>query len=151
MLMLRSKKGTLLNQRKYALELISHIGLSDRPKQSHLEATFRVVQYIKGYPGLGVLLTTGSITNLSSYCDSEWASCPNTKRSVTGYVVKLREALISWKSKKQHTVRRSSTKAEYWSMVAVVAEVTWVVGLLQELGFTISQPMSLFCDNKAAI
>ncbi|XP_019240780.1 PREDICTED: uncharacterized protein LOC109220765 [Nicotiana attenuata] len=92
-----------------------------QPKQSHLEAAFRVT------------------------------SCPNTRRSITGYVFKLGEALISWKSKKQYTVSMSSAKAEYKSMAAAVAEVTWVVGLLQELGLTISQPVSLFCDNKAAI
>nr|XP_016490919.1 PREDICTED: uncharacterized mitochondrial protein AtMg00810-like [Nicotiana tabacum] len=214
---LRSKKGTLLNQRKYALELISQVGLSgfkpaktplelnqnlttvdydahvgntddlefedattyqqligkllyltitgpdisfavqslsqfmQQPKQSHLEVAFRVIKYLKSCPGLRVLLLTGPITNLIAYCDSDWASCPNTRRSVTGYVVKLGEALISWKSKKHHTVSRNSAKAEYKSMTTAVAEVTRVVGLLQELGLTISQHVSLFRDKKAAI
>ncbi|XP_018631751.1 uncharacterized mitochondrial protein AtMg00810-like [Nicotiana tomentosiformis] len=60
-----------------------------RPKQSHMEADLRVVRYIKGSPGLGVLLQASPIESLIAYCDSDWAACPNTRRSVTGYVIKL--------------------------------------------------------------
>lgn len=88
---------------------------------------------------------------MNVYCDSDWAACPNTRRSVTGYAVLLGNCLISWNSKKQHTVSRSSTEAEYRSMTAEIAEVTWITGLLAKLDFPIAIPIPLHCDNKAAI
>nr|XP_016473779.1 PREDICTED: uncharacterized mitochondrial protein AtMg00810-like [Nicotiana tabacum] len=66
-----------------------------QPKRSHWEAALRVVRYIKGCPGLGVFLSQTSATHLTVYCDSDWATCPNTRRSVTGYVIKLGDSLIS--------------------------------------------------------
>ncbi|XP_039001337.1 uncharacterized mitochondrial protein AtMg00810-like [Hibiscus syriacus] len=71
-----------------------------KPKQSHLEATLRVVKYIKKNPGQGILLSMASKCRLIAYCDSDWAFCPMTRRSVTGFCVKLGMSLISWKSKK---------------------------------------------------
>ncbi|XP_070014782.1 uncharacterized protein [Nicotiana sylvestris] len=73
-----------------------------RPKQSHLEAAFRVVRYLKGCPGLGVLLPADPLTNLTAYCDSNLASCPNTRRPVTGYVIKLGEGLIFRSPRNKH-------------------------------------------------
>lgn len=54
------------------------------PKKSHLDATLRVVMYIKGSPGLGIFLKKGRISQLSAFCDSDWAACPNTRKSITG-------------------------------------------------------------------
>ncbi|XP_075076395.1 uncharacterized protein LOC142163043 [Nicotiana tabacum] len=60
-------------------------------------------------------------------------------------------SLISWKSKKQPTVRRSSPEAEYRSMTAATAKITWLTRLLEDLGIKVSRPVTLFCDNKTAI
>nr|XP_016493189.1 PREDICTED: uncharacterized mitochondrial protein AtMg00810-like [Nicotiana tabacum] len=70
------------------------------PKVSHMESTLRVVRYIKGALGLGLVMPTQNAYQLSVYCDSDWGSCLQTRSSVTGYVVKFGDALISWKSKK---------------------------------------------------
>nr|XP_019068974.1 uncharacterized protein LOC109120063 [Solanum lycopersicum] len=215
---LKSKEGLLLNQRKYALQLISEAGLSgaktvstllefnqkltsvefdqhtggsddaeledvtayqrligkllyltitrpdicfsvqvlsqfmQHPKVSHWEAALRVVRYIKRSPGLGVMLRRGTgVTKLTGYFDSDWSSCPNTRRSTTGYMVKLGDSLISWKSKKQQTVSRSSAEAEYRSLAALVAELIWLAGLLNELHFSGATPISVFTDSKSAI
>jgi len=122
------------------------------PKVSHWEAALRVVRYVKRSPGLGIMLKRGTgVTKLTGYCDSDWASCPNTRRSVTGYMVKLGDSLISWKSKKQQTVSRSSAEAEYRSLAALVAELIWLAGLLDELQFTVDIPISVFTDSKSAI
>ncbi|XP_070005556.1 uncharacterized mitochondrial protein AtMg00240-like [Nicotiana sylvestris] len=67
------------------------------PKRSHMDAALRVVRYIKRAPGLGILLRKGETQVLTGFCDSNWASCFNTKRSVTGYVIKLADSLLSWK------------------------------------------------------
>nr|XP_016515134.1 PREDICTED: uncharacterized mitochondrial protein AtMg00810-like [Nicotiana tabacum] len=103
------------------------------PKQSHWNAVLQVVRYVKAAPGLGILLGTGPIDTLSTYYDSNRASCPNTRRSITGYVIKLEDSLLSWKSKKQQTVSQSSTKAEYRSLAAAATEITWFLGLLKKL------------------
>jgi len=122
-----------------------------QPKKSHWEAALRVVRYLKHSPGLGVFMKRGSALQLSAYCDSDWAACPNTRRSVTGFVVQLGGSLISWKSKKQHTVSRSSAESEYRSMAAVVSEIIWLVGLLKDIDVKVPTPIELYCDNKAAL
>jgi len=121
------------------------------PKQSHMEATLRAVRYIKESPGLGLLMPTEQTTQLTAYCDSDWGACLETRKSVTGYLVKFGGDLISWKSKKQGTVSRSSAEAEFRSMAACAAEVTWLIGLYKELGVSLTLPIKMVCDSKAAI
>ncbi|XP_016461504.1 secreted RxLR effector protein 161-like [Nicotiana tabacum] len=103
----------------FAVQVLSQF--MQHPKQSHWDATLRVVRYVKVAPCLGILLGTWTIDTLSAYCDSDWASCPNTRRSVTWYVIKLGDSLLSWKSKKQQTVSQSSAEAEYRSLAAAAA------------------------------
>ncbi|XP_070037295.1 secreted RxLR effector protein 161-like [Nicotiana tomentosiformis] len=121
------------------------------PKQSHMEAAIRVVKYVKGTTGLGRFIPAKENKQLVAYCDSDWGSCVETRKSIIGYIVKFDGALISWKSKKQSTISRSSVESEFKSMAATVAEVTWLVGLFGKLGVTVNTHMQVFCDSKAAI
>ena len=105
-----------------------------RPKKAHWEAAVRVVRYLKSNPGQGIMLRGNCDLTLSAYCDSDWASCPLTRRSLTGYFILLGESPISWKTKKQLTVSRSSAEAEYRSMTTTVCELKWLKGLLDSLG-----------------
>ena len=82
------------------------------PKKSHMEAATRVIRYLKGSVGQEVWLHSEPTNIFTCWCDSDWAACPNTRRSITGYVIKFGESLVSWKSKKQQTVSRRSTEAE---------------------------------------
>ncbi|XP_019225132.1 PREDICTED: uncharacterized protein LOC109206730 [Nicotiana attenuata] len=110
-----------------------------------------ITYVVQNAPGLGLLMSSADSRSLVAYCDSDWAACRQSRKSVTGYIVKYGESLISWKSKKQSTVSRSSAEAEFRSMASIVAELSWLVGLFKELGINVELPIDLFCDSKAAI
>ncbi|XP_031277705.1 secreted RxLR effector protein 161-like [Pistacia vera] len=120
------------------------------PKQSHLEAALRVIRYMKKEPALGLIMSAKSTKDLTAFCDSDWASCAVSRKSVSGYCIKMGDSLLSWKSKKQNTIARSSAEAEYRSMAGTVAEIVWLTGLLKELDDEANIPVLLYCDNKSA-
>lgn len=80
----------------------------------------RVIRYLKGNIGQGILLRRDNDLTLYGWCDSDWDSCPLTRQSLTGWFVFLEKTPISWKTKKQHTVSHSSTDAEYRSMASTI-------------------------------
>ncbi|XP_038991283.1 secreted RxLR effector protein 161-like [Hibiscus syriacus] len=114
--------------------VVQHLSqFMEEPKTSHLEAALRVVRYVKRNHGQGLLCAAERETNTVALCDSEWAPCVMSRRSVTGFNIKLGKSLTSWKSKKQSTIARSSTEAEYRSMTMTVVKIFWLTGLLKEL------------------
>ena len=121
------------------------------PRVPHYNAFIHVLRYIKGQPDLGVLLYKTADYTLQAYCDSDWVACAHTRKSVSGYVVFLGDSLISWKSKKQGTVSLSSAEVEYKSMQRVMAELSWLSRLLNELTISSITPIPVRCDNQAAI
>ncbi|KAL0403674.1 UNVERIFIED_CONTAM: Retrovirus-related Pol polyprotein from transposon RE2 [Sesamum radiatum] len=122
-----------------------------RPCDVHWRAAVHVVRYLKGTATKGLFLPSDSSCELRAYCDADWASCSDSRRSLTGFCVFFRNALISWKTKKQSTVSRSTAEAEYRSMAATVCELRWISYLLSNLGVSIRLPIQLFCDNQAAM
>ncbi|KAG5551959.1 hypothetical protein RHGRI_010151 [Rhododendron griersonianum] len=121
------------------------------PRQPHMDAALRLLRYLKTTPGEGILLSSSSSLQLTCYSDSDWASCPMTRRSTTGFITFLGHSPISWKTKKQVTVSRSSAEAEYRSMATATCEITWLKYLLTDLGVPHHQPVALHCDNQAAM
>ncbi|KAK6161310.1 hypothetical protein DH2020_004691 [Rehmannia glutinosa] len=121
------------------------------PRQDHWDAALRVVHYLKGNPGQGILLRADCDLQLYGWCDFDWASCPLTRRSLTGWFIQLGNSPISRKTKKQHTVSRSSAEAEYRSMASTLCELQWLKGLLKCLGIVHSRPMKVYCDSQAAL
>ncbi|XP_019190810.1 PREDICTED: uncharacterized protein LOC109185287 [Ipomoea nil] len=120
------------------------------PTQDHWGLLKRVLRYVKGTLDYGLRLTPSLASDLHAYSDSDWAGCPVDRKSTSGYAVFLGTNLISWLSRKQRTVTRSSTEAEYKGLADVAAEVTWVVSLLRELGLHSGTPATLWCDNLGA-
>ena len=116
-----------------------------------MKAATRILQYIKGTPGQGVFFSLDSDLHLKAYCDADWAGCPNTRKSLTGYCVFLGNALVSWRSKKQSIVSRSSAEAEYRAMATTTCELTWILHLLQDLHVKHNRPVLMYCDNQAAL
>ena len=118
---------------------------------SHMAASQHLLRYISGTSGQGILLKGLDQLQLSAYSDSDLASCPTGRRSVIGYIVLFNHSPISWKSKKQSTVARSSAEAEYRAMAQAAVEITWLVSLLKELGITHLKPVILHCGNQSAL
>jgi len=121
------------------------------PRTPHLHALLHTLAYVQGTINHGILLKGDDHLNLQGYSDSDWAACPHTRRSVTGYIILLGSSPISWKSKKQGTVSRSSSEAEYKAMAQAASEITWLVRLLEELGVSNLKPVQLHCDNQSAL
>lgn len=122
-----------------------------KPLVSHFQAAIRVLRYLKSCPARGILFSASSHLKLFAFADSDWARCPTTRRSITGFCVILGSSLISWKSKKQNTVSRSSTEAEYRALASLTCEIQWLQYLLQDLQVHLAQPASVYCDSKSAI
>ena len=129
----------------YAMHKLSQF--VSKPREPHLLAAHRILQYIKGSLGKGLFFSSTSNLHIKSFCDAGWARCPDTRRSLTGYAVYLGECLIEWRSKKQGVVSRSLAEAEYREMASVACEITWVLQLLKHLKIKHPKPAMLFCDN----
>jgi hypothetical protein len=133
----------------YVVHVLSQF--MDKPRQSHLDVAHRALRYLKQSSGQGILLSATSNLQLHAFCDADWARCRDTRRSVTGYCILIGSSPISWKTKKQTTVSRSSAEAECKAMASTCCEITWLKQLLVDLHVSHPQSVKLYCDNKAAI
>jgi hypothetical protein len=121
------------------------------PCEAHLVAAKRILRYLQGTLGHGLVIPRTAPTQLRVYTDADWAGCPDTRRSTSGYAVFLGDSLISWSSKRQPTVSRSSAEAEYRAVANGVAEVTWLRQLLKEIHHPLDSACLVYCDNVSAI
>ncbi|GJX15819.1 ribonuclease H-like domain-containing protein [Tanacetum coccineum] len=103
------------------------------PLEPHLNVMKRVLRYLRGTTDLGLQLFRSTTSQLIAYSDADWAGCPATRRSTYGYCVFLGDNLLTWSSKRQDTLSRSSAEAEYRGVANAVAETSWIRNLLREL------------------
>ncbi|GKG41046.1 ribonuclease H-like domain-containing protein, partial [Tanacetum coccineum] len=100
------------------------------PREPYFAALKRILCYVQGTLDFGFHLYASATTSLVGYTDADWAGCPSTRRSTSGYCRLLGDNLMSWSSKRQHTIFRFSAEAEYRGVVKVVAETAWLRNLL---------------------
>jgi hypothetical protein len=121
------------------------------PREYHLAFLKCILRYVKGTLSFGLRISTGPVDSLTAYSDADWDGCPDSQRSTYGYSVFLGDTLISWSSKRQTTVSRSSAEAEYRAVAHAVAECCWLHQLLQELHVPPSKATLVFCGNVSAV
>ncbi|GJR11863.1 ribonuclease H-like domain-containing protein [Tanacetum coccineum] len=168
----RHPTGLFLSQKKYARQLLERAHMvncnpSRTPidtdsklgpeevgvlfREPHFAALKRILRYVQGTLELGLQLYASATTSLVGYTDADWAGCPSTRRSTSGYCVFLGDNLLSWSAKRQHTISRSSAEAEYRGVANVVAETAWIRNLLRELHSPFLTATLVYYDNVSAV
>lgn len=120
------------------------------PQPHHFQLLKRVLGYLKGTQTYGLPISASNL-QLTSYSDFDWAGDHSDRKSTTRYCSFLGSNLISWSSKKQPIVARSSTEAEYRALASAITDVIWLRRLLQDFHITSSSPTTIHCDSTSAI
>jgi hypothetical protein len=121
------------------------------PRDMHLVLLKRVLRYLKGTTTHGLQLHRAKTPTITAYSNADWAGCPDTRRSMSDFCMFLGDSLVSWSSKHQTMVSRSSAKAEYRGVTNAVAECTWLRDLLGELHCDVSTATIADCDNISSV
>ena len=137
-------------------DLASAVGILSkylsRPSNEYWKGAKRVLRYIKGTINYGLVFDGRSTKcSLIGYSDADWANDVDTRRSTSGYVFQINGSTISWSSKRQYCVTRSSTEGEYVALSHATQEVVWLRRLLNDIGEKHDQPSVMNGDNQGAI
>ncbi|CAH9076869.1 unnamed protein product [Cuscuta europaea] len=167
----RNSSGLFLSQAKYVSDLLIRFHLhtlksvrTPLPTRTKLSLTdgelladpteyrnMRIFRYLQGTKTHGLHLQPSPHPHsVLAYSDADWAGCPDSSRTTSGYAVFFCPNLISWRSKKQPTVSRSSTEPEYRAIAYTVQDTLHIRSILFELGFPLSRAVWLLCDNVSA-
>ncbi|XP_019157558.1 PREDICTED: uncharacterized protein LOC109154150 [Ipomoea nil] len=172
--------GMVLSQQRYMKDILKRAGMVDcKPVITHVSSAkitddvvvlyvdptqYRslvgalqlglskgVLRYVKGTMNLGLRISQSTSMDIHAYSDSDWVGDPNDHKSTSGFAMFLGSNLISWVCRKQRTVARSSTGAEYKGHADVSAEVTWLVSLLHEIGIPPASPPPVVSSNDSSL
>jgi histone deacetylase 1/2 len=120
------------------------------PTTVHWAVVKRILRYSKMDTKIGLKIGKSRFMLISAFSDSDWASSLDDRRSTGGFVVFLGSNLVSWSARKQATISRSSTEAEYKAIANATAEVMWIQTLMKEIGISCPPMARLWCDNIGA-
>ncbi|GMI74986.1 cysteine-rich RLK (RECEPTOR-like protein kinase) 8 [Hibiscus trionum] len=121
------------------------------PRQEHMDAAKRILRYLKGTPGHGLFFKKSEDRTVKIYTDASWAGELTDRRSTSGYCSFVWGNLVTWKSKKQTVVSRSSAEAEFRALALGICEGIWLLKFLRELGMAQDESFEIFCDNQSTI
>ena len=116
-----------------------------------MDALLRILGYLKSTLGKCLLFSKNNHLRVEAYTDADWTSFITDRRSTLGYCTFMGRNLVTWRSKKQHVVARSSAEAEFQAMALGICELMWLKGLLRELQVNLENPMRPYCGNKSTI
>lgn len=120
------------------------------PTSVHWSALKRLLRYLRGTREKGILISNNGSFALLGFTDADWAGDRDDYISTTGYLLYLGCTPISWRFRKQNSVARSSTEAEYRALADSCSKLMWITSLLSELGVKLNQQPVLYCDNLGA-
>lgn len=120
------------------------------PTVLHWQAVKHILRYLNGTLNHGLHFKPHKVSSLLAYSDSGWLSDKDDSRSQYGFAIFHGSNLVSWTSRKQRVVARSSTEAEYRALAYTAAELLWINHLLRDLHVTLSKPPIILCDNVGA-
>ncbi|RVW54511.1 Retrovirus-related Pol polyprotein from transposon TNT 1-94 [Vitis vinifera] len=123
----------------------------NNPTEKHMTVVIRILRYLKMTPGKGLFFQRTTKKEIEIFSDADWAGSVTDRRSTSGYCSFVWGNLVTWRSKKQSVVARSSAEAEFRAMAQGICEGIWLNRLLEELRVPLKHPMVLYCDNQAAI
>ena len=121
-----------------------------KPSKDHWSGVKRALRYINGTLNYGLKFTAHQEPELVAYADADWAGDIDTRRSTSGYVFQIGDSAISWSSRKQSTVAKSSTEAEYVALSSAAQEAVWLRRLMKDLGRSVDRSTTIYEDNQGA-
>ena len=121
------------------------------PSKSHLDAANRILKYLKGTPRKCLMFKKNAARDVKVYLNANYVGSMTDRQSTSGYCSYVWGNLVTWRSKKQTIVSRSSAEAKLKSTALKICEVIWLKMLLNELQIEVNVPLKVYCDNKAAI
>lgn len=132
----------------YGVGLVSRF--MSAPGQDHWNAVKWLMRYIRGTTDMALTFKKSEVFEVKGYCDSDYASDLDRRRSITGYVFQVGGNTVSWRSGLQHIVALSTTEAEYMALVEATKEALWLKGITSEFGFE-QKKAEIFCDSQSAL
>ncbi|KAL5734182.1 hypothetical protein ACOSP7_032043 [Xanthoceras sorbifolium] len=123
----------------------------NNPTEEHMNAVTRILRYLKMTPGKGLFFAKSTKRDIKIFSDSDWAGSVTDRRSTSGYCTYIWGNLVTWRSKKQSVVARSSVEAEFKAIAHGICEGLWLYRVMAELKISVEGPMKMFCDNQVAI